>query len=336
MSKVFKQTESQVKYQKKFIDKARKVHDNKYDYSKVEYVNARTKICIICPIHGEFWQIPYIHSQNHGCPICGIEITKNKISITQKQFEDKANKTHNNKFKGFYGKYKSCFEKITIWCPKCNIYFNQTPASHLSGTGCPKCAGVKKSTTKEFIEKARKVHPDKDYDYSNVEYVNSKIKVKIICRKHGEFLQTPSDHLHGYGCPICGIENSNYITGQYHPKYPEKYSGEFDPIYRSSYELKAFQMIEEDENILKWESETIRIPYKFNGKLYNYVVDLQLKTKNGIYLIEIKPESKTRPSKYDYHNNEYHKNMKKWEAAKEYCKERNWIFRIWTERELGI
>ena len=51
-----------------FIEKARKIHGDKYDYSKAEYINARTKTCIICPKHGEFWQIPYSHI-NRGCVI---------------------------------------------------------------------------------------------------------------------------------------------------------------------------------------------------------------------------------------------------------------------------
>lgn len=61
---------------------------------------------------------------------------------------------------------------------------------------------MKKLTTEEFIEKARKVHVDK-YDYSKVEYVNNLTKVCIICPKHGEFWQTPNNHLSGKGCPIC-------------------------------------------------------------------------------------------------------------------------------------
>lgn len=57
-----------------FIEKARKIHGDKYDYSKAEYINARTKTCIICPKHGEFWQSPDSHNnQKRGCPKCGVE-----------------------------------------------------------------------------------------------------------------------------------------------------------------------------------------------------------------------------------------------------------------------
>lgn len=64
--------------QERFLDKAYAVHGDKYDYSKVEYINASTKICIICPEHGEFWQTPMAHLRGHGCPKCG---KKNKGGI---------------------------------------------------------------------------------------------------------------------------------------------------------------------------------------------------------------------------------------------------------------
>ena len=100
-----------------FIEKARKVHGNKYDYSKVEYHNNHEKVCIICPEHGEFWQ---------------------------------------------------------------------TPKNHLKGCNCPKCSNVYKMSNEEWIEKAREIHGDK-YDYSKTHYISNKLKVKIICPKHGEF-----------------------------------------------------------------------------------------------------------------------------------------------------
>ncbi len=63
-----------------FIEKAKSVHGDKYDYSKVEYINVDTKILIICPIHGEFYQTPYTHiNQKCGCNICSRELKKNRI-----------------------------------------------------------------------------------------------------------------------------------------------------------------------------------------------------------------------------------------------------------------
>lgn len=63
-----------------FIERASKVHNGKYDYSKAEYVNSDTKACIICKIHGEFYQTPHSHLEGQGCPKCGNKRKKKLIS----------------------------------------------------------------------------------------------------------------------------------------------------------------------------------------------------------------------------------------------------------------
>ena len=75
-----------------FIEKARKVHGNKYDYSKVEYVNTNTKVCIICPIHGEFWQTPNSHLQGYGCKKCTYSSISKKSNTHD--FIEKSKKIH--------------------------------------------------------------------------------------------------------------------------------------------------------------------------------------------------------------------------------------------------
>lgn len=72
---------SKRKTTEEFIEEAKKVHGDKYDYSKVEYVNARTKVCIVCPEHGEFWQIPDSHLRGRGCRLCGRDVAGNKKRI---------------------------------------------------------------------------------------------------------------------------------------------------------------------------------------------------------------------------------------------------------------
>ena len=65
-----------------FIEKAKEIHGDKYDYSKVEYINTKTKVCIICPEHGEFWQTPGSHLNGSGCPECGNNNNKLKQTYT--------------------------------------------------------------------------------------------------------------------------------------------------------------------------------------------------------------------------------------------------------------
>ena len=120
-----------------FIEKSRKIHGNKYDYSKTKYVDVKTKVCIICPEHGEFWQLPYNHLSGNGCSECGKQRTNNSNRLTNKEFIKRANKIHNNKYE-YNDEYLSYKEKINIICP-IHGEFQQTPDDHLQGKGCPRC-----------------------------------------------------------------------------------------------------------------------------------------------------------------------------------------------------
>jgi len=185
-----------LKKTKKFIEKAKQIHGDKYDYSKAVYNGCFQKICIVCPKHGEFWQLPGNHIKGCNCPTCS-----NKTPITKDEFIKKANEIHNFKFdysKVVIGKSN---DKVCIICPEHGEFW-QTTSNHLRGRGCIKCSRNKKLTTEEFIEKSKSIHGDK-YDYSKVEYVNNATNVIITCKKHGDFKQLPSVHLYGGGCPIC-------------------------------------------------------------------------------------------------------------------------------------
>lgn len=189
-----------------WIAKANKVHNNFYNYSKVNYKNAHTKVTIICPIHGEFEQIADNHIKGAGCLQCKNEKISKALSKTTEQFIEKAQVIHKNKYDYSKTEYKGVKERVCIICP-IHREFWQRPDSHLSGNGCPKCASEEKGFNKrmpleEFIEKAKQVHGDK-YDYSKVKYINNITKVIIICPEHGEFEQIPAGHLKGHGCPKC-------------------------------------------------------------------------------------------------------------------------------------
>ncbi len=193
-----------------FIEKARKVHGDRYDYSKVNYVNNCTKVCIICPEHGEFWQRPNNHLQGYGCPLDGNR--KPKTIFTTEDFIREAKKVHGDKYDYSKSVYKGRHRPITIICKK-HGEFIQDAGNHLRGRGCSMCRYEKnserqKDTTETFIEKAKIVHGDK-YDYSKVEYIDSYTKVCIICPEHGEFWQRPNNHLNGLGCQKCANEHRN-------------------------------------------------------------------------------------------------------------------------------
>ncbi len=199
---------------KKWLADAKKIHGDKYDYSKVKYINARTKVCIVCPIHGEFWQTPYDHL-NGGCLKCYNDKRGEKTRKKTDFFVKESISIHGNKYIYDKTEYKNNHTRVCITCPEHGEFW-QIPYVHLSGCGCPKCAG-KFKTKEDFIKDAQKIHGDK-YDYSKTVLSKMHEKTIFICRKHGEFLQSPSNHLQGQGCPMCTsnskLENElrNFLT----------------------------------------------------------------------------------------------------------------------------
>jgi len=192
-----------------FIKKAHEVHGDKYDYSKVEYKNSSTKVCVICPEHGEFWQISRNHLRGQSCPKCSHKKSQKNANRHKKLFFQKYKKMYGDKYDTSEAKYIDRNTKMLLMCPEHGKFW-KSPSSLLNGRACPKCHKKAEAkhirTTEEFTAEARKVHGD-IYDYSKVEYDGRKIKVCIICPIHGEFWQLPHHHINGSGCPKCGANN---------------------------------------------------------------------------------------------------------------------------------
>ena len=191
-----------------FISKAKEVHGDKYSYDKTVYRGRKEKIIITCPIHGDFEQLAGNHLEGNGCKKCAIEKTVEKKSITFDNFIERAYEVHGPKYLYYKNSYIDAKHKVTIVCQE-HGKFQQQAQAHLLGQGCPYCAKEKnicnlpkKKSSEQFIKEAKKVHGDK-YDYSKTEYDGEEKNVIIICKKHGEFKQKASNHLHGSGCPRC-------------------------------------------------------------------------------------------------------------------------------------
>lgn len=140
--------------------------------------------------------------------------------------------------------------------------------------------------------------------------------------------------------------------GRYQPSYPQKYKG--DPrniIYRSLWERKFMKYCDLNENVLEWGSEEIALPYRspIDNRIHKYYPDFYIKIRESSgqikrYIIEIKPKKQTiepqikqRKTKgYIYEVVEYAKNQAKWKAAREFCEDRQWEFKVLTEDDLGI
>jgi predicted nucleic acid-binding Zn-ribbon protein len=215
-----------------FIEKARKVHGNLYDYSKVDYVRSKQEITIVCSIHGEFQQMPCKHLMGHGCPECG----KIKcVRVTSKEtYIEKANLKHNNKYDYSKVSFNILTDKIEIICHEKDEFgrehgsFFMQATCHFQGQGCPKCGNVFRYNTENFIEKVLLRFPENNiYDYSKVDYIRTEDKVIIICPIHGEFLQSPHLHLLGAKCPNCRFSKGNQAVKDLLDKYGVKYEQEF-------------------------------------------------------------------------------------------------------------
>lgn len=202
-----------------FIKKARKVHGDKYNYDKVNYIDSYTKVVITCPIHGDFEQRPSEHLRGKGCEECAIKHRSFLMTKDTEWFIRRAKEIHGDKYTYEHSVYINSKKPITITCP-IHGDFEMTPNDFLDNHGCPHCKGDAErerllsgkatliapdttKTTEEFIADAKAIHGER-YDYSKVDYKHNKKKVIIICREHGEFEITPNDHLSGgRGCPRC-------------------------------------------------------------------------------------------------------------------------------------
>jgi hypothetical protein len=207
-----RKSEKTISNAEEFIEKARIIHGDYYDYSKVIYLGSKKYVEIICPVpeHGSFWQKPNVHLSNRGCKLCGYARNSLNLHSNTEEFIEKAKIIHGDKYDYSKVVYVTSETNVIIHCYK-HDDFNQKPNCHINGkSGCPKCAiedvaEKLRLTKEEFIEKAIKVHGD-IFDYSKVEYINIFTPIIIGCKKkgHGYYSQSPSNHLQGWnGCNKC-------------------------------------------------------------------------------------------------------------------------------------
>jgi hypothetical protein len=243
-----------VKYTKEsFIEAAKKIHGDTYDYVEVVYINSYTKIKIKCNIHGIFLQKPHQHLSGRGCQLC-----KNKnplyeskgplggtgIQLTTETFIEKANNIHKNKYDYSLVNYINSKTCVTIVC-KIHDMFEQVAGQHLCGSGCPNCGKTKKLTTETFIVRAKELHKDK-YTYEKVIYVNAQTKVTITCPQHGDFLQTPVHHLKLSGCYTCG----KITTANKFKSTKEEFVKKANKIHKNKYNYSKVIYVNNSTNII--------------------------------------------------------------------------------------
>jgi len=206
-----------------FIKKAKILNGERYDYSKVQYVDGKTKVIIICKEHGEFEQSPRGHLGGKHCKFCATRKTvriRKSIAYTKEYFIMLANQKHNGKYDYSKVEYKNNTTKVIIGCP-IHGEFLQTPRGHLWNNGCYSCGrkatgekNVVEITKKDFIEKVKTVQKE-EYDYSEVpDIIIGNEIITVNCKAHGKFNTPIRTHLAGHGCKHCcyrGYEKNKYL-----------------------------------------------------------------------------------------------------------------------------
>lgn len=180
-----------------FIEKAKQVHGNTYNYSKVVYTNQKTKIIIICGTHGEWQQTPNNHLNGQRCPKCFKPLHSIDSILA------KANTVHKNKYTYEKLVFNTVNDKGIITCPV-HGEWEQVLSNHLTGQGCPECSKYNPSSLSKFIERSKKVH-NNFYIYDKTTFTNNKVKTIITCPVHGDFEQRPDQHVSGRGCYPCSL-----------------------------------------------------------------------------------------------------------------------------------
>ena len=297
-----------------FIEKAIVKHGNLYDYSETNFCGSKTKVKVICSLHGAFMISPYNHiSQNINnpgkCPQCANKNRgdNNPNLLIGQDVIHRCREIHNN-----YYSYNELVDIrgadtiLGVTCPKHGI-FNISVHRHLHcKNGCSQCSQDERTSSigyseDEFISLCKIKH-NYFYDYSKTSYSGCYNKVDIICPKHGDFNQVAHGHLYGYGCPRCGSTASKYedaikwILDRYNIEYTQRSRKEIYPLELDFYIPSKKLAIE--VNGLYWHSELKQLDrlYHINKKnlcqqqginLLQYT-DVQIKYKYKTLISQLK------------------------------------------------
>lgn len=274
-----------------FIKKAKVIHNGEcIDYSKVEYINNRTKVLLIDPVYGEFWQTPSNHLKGQSHPLRKSNKISNTKALSTKDIVTRFEEKHKGENLDYSKvEYKNMHTKVCIIDPEYGEYW-QEPCVHLKGCVHPKRAIDKnadkaKYTTNKFKELCKAVHPN--YILDKVDYSASQEKVCVICPIHGEFYAYPDALLQGKGCPKCG----NHLS-----------KGE-DELYKILCdELGGDSVLKNDRKFLNGLEIDILIPSKsigiefdglrwhsekFKNNKYYHLEKTEKCKESGIFLIHI-------------------------------------------------
>jgi len=275
-----------------FIERSIKIHGNIYDYSITNYVGCKTKVKIICCVHGIFEAWASDHMRGVGCSKCYF----NSNILTTDIFIERAKLVHNKNYDYSNVDYLRHDLYVKIIC-FIHGEFNQKPCHHLTGRGCRKCfVDGMKISSEDLLKQMNNIHNNKySYDLSN--YINAKSFIKITCPIHKEFMQKAGNHFNGEGCPKCykNISKSE-ISWLDSLNIDEKYRNKVIRIDGKRYNLDAYDPISNTVyefygdywhgNPKIFDSNKINVSNKKTfGALYNNTINRENILKNNGYNI---------------------------------------------------
>lgn len=276
---------NQRKSPEKFIEECKKVWGNRYIYEKTNYIDCETKVIVTCPIHGDFETRPADFLRKHGCPKCkGVKTSILNKKIHRWTLEDFINKSkllYDNLFDYSKVIYVNNRTKVLIHSNLLNEDFLITPNHFLAYEVPKKYLGLSKYETgklnKEiFIQRAKLIYGNK-YDYSKVEYIDVNTKVCIICPIHGEFWQTPTNHLwNREECPNCNKSKGEQLISYILDKLKYEYTSQYPiQIETNKYKIDFCLIINNKLIFIEYNGIQHYEPVDIFGgeeKFYNYQI----------------------------------------------------------------
>lgn len=267
-----------------FIERSNIIHGNKYDYSKVDWVNTKTKVEIVCPVHGSFYQMPFKHLQGQGCPDC-----RKNADVTQEMFIERAKRIHGDKYDYSRVHYQGMWVPVEIICPV-HGSFLQTPAKHVktgkSGSqGCPDCRYIKQRQT--FQDRYGVSNPMKKKEFADTNWEMKKKNGTCSSSK-------PEDQMYKELVKVFGKDavKRNYNKDRRYPFHCDFYIVSHDVFIELNatwYHGRHFFDVNNDadvELLRFWESKVEENHLAYKDTIYRWTVMDPLKRqtaeKNGL------------------------------------------------------
>jgi Zn finger protein HypA/HybF involved in hydrogenase expression len=289
-----------------FINQLKEIYgEENLIYDNVVFLNHSTKVEIICKKHGKFHASPstLLKGLGLGCPNCSRDYTNSKNRKDLNWFLEESKAIHNDKFEYPFLKneFNGSYSRISIRCKKCGDVFKQNVFLHLRGCGCKKCAiSNRRMKEHEFIKKAKETHGEK-YGYDCLNYEIATKNVRIYCKECNDyFMQTPSKHIYGNGCPECARINGGY-------KKSDWVIGRKNSINFESYKLYILRCYDDKENFLKVGITYKDIKERFHANrditscfpYYYEILDI-IESSDGSYIWDLEKRVHKKFKKYKY------------------------------------